>query len=323
MNAKANIAVAAVASVGAAVVAYVAMRPKPPDPRVRQIAVSLASGRAAAALGDGRVFTWPLDGSAEPTTNLRAAGGIDDLQFTPDGGRIAVAGDGIAIGTWDRKTVPEPLREGGERYGMVSFNALGARVATVSGKGEILVLPVAGGEPAAMCCATIYGDVRWLPDGKHVVSAGHWPAVWNTASGKLVARLTREREFMTMGPVVVLAARNEVLIGSQDGGIRAWSLLDFRQTASSPRTPDWVETMAVRPGTDWIAYAQRGRSVRWWNRSTGERRDWAAVRTESTLAFTSLGRLLTGTADGRVEEWNADSGERTREWRLLGNPGVQ
>ncbi|MEP7367512.1 MAG: hypothetical protein ABI972_29995, partial [Acidobacteriota bacterium] len=65
------------------------------------------------------------------------------------------------------------------------------------------------------------------------------------------------------------------------------------------------------------------KNVRWWNRATNERREWPQVRTQSNLAFTPEGRLLTGTEDGRVQEWDADTSESTRVWKLLGNPGVK
>ncbi|MEP7366531.1 MAG: hypothetical protein ABI972_25015, partial [Acidobacteriota bacterium] len=274
MRTRWTLTAAAVVLLVAAVVTYVAMQPAPADPRVRQIAVNTQGDRAAAALADGRVFTWPLAGSAAPDSKLVAATGLNDIEFSPDGRWLGVAGGNIALTTWDRKTVPEYLRGDGENYGTVRFDAAGRRVASISGKSQVLILDIAGKEIVTACCSSIYGDIRWLPGDTRIASAGHWPAVWDAASGKLIARLTREREFMTFGPIVVLSARNEILMGSQDGGIRAWSLNDYKLAASSPRTSDWVETMALRPGTDWIAYAQRAKNVRWWNRATNERREW-------------------------------------------------
>ena len=323
MKGKSTLAVSAAVSLIAAAVTYVSMQPTPPDPRVRQIAVHAAGDRVAAALADGRVFTWPLAGNATPVSHLVSPGGINDLEFSPNGSRLGVAASNLALATWDRKTVPEYLRDDSDNYGAARFDVAGKRLATVSGRSQLLVIDIASENASAMCCSSIEGDVRWLPGDDLIASAGHWPTVWDAATGKVIARLTREREFMTFVPIVVLAPRDEVLMGSQDGGIRAWSMNDYKPTASSPRTPGWVETMALRPGTEWIAYAQRGKHVRWWDRATNQRREWPHVRTESTLAFTPAGRLLTGTADGRVQEWDAASGERTREWNLLGNPGVQ
>ena len=91
MNGKSTLAVSAAVSLIAAAVTYVSMQPTPPDPRVRQIAVHAAGDRVAAALADGRVFTWPLAGNATPVSHLVSPGGINDLEFSPNGSRLGVA----------------------------------------------------------------------------------------------------------------------------------------------------------------------------------------------------------------------------------------
>lgn len=319
---SAALTIAIVLSVISALLVIWRLQPEPANPRVSHITVHTATNRAAAALADGRIFTWPLDDSAAPTTHLRAPGGINDLEFSPDGRTLATAASNLALATWDRPTVPRHLRDDGANYGIARYNSPYTHLATISGKGEILILDTATKQPFTLCCTTIYSDLRWLP-GNRIVTAGHHPAIWNAATGQLIARLTPERESMAMGPILFHPARQLILIGSQDGGIRAFHPDTHALTASSPRTPDWVETMALRPGTDWIAYAQRGHTVRWWNLATNEHREWPNTRTESTLAFTPDGHLLIGTLDGQVEQWNSETQTRTRTWLLPRNPTMQ
>jgi len=307
--------IAIVLSVTSALLVIWQLQPEPADPRVTHITVHAPTNRAAAALADGRIFTWPLDDTAAPTTHIRAPGGINDLEFSPDGRTLATAASNLALATWDRPTIPRYLRDGGDNYGVARYDPSTTYIATIDGKGQILILDIAAKPPVTLCCTTIYSDLRWLP-GNRVVTAGHHPAIWNAATGQLIARLTPEREPMAMGPILLHPARQFILIGSQDGGIRAFSLTDYHQAAASPRTPDWVETMALSPITDWIAYAQRGHTVRWWTPATNEHREWPSTITTSTLAFTPQGLLLTGTANGIVEEWDPATRARTRFWQL-------
>jgi hypothetical protein len=72
--------------------------------------------------------------------DLVVPGGAIDLEFSPNGRWLGVAAGSIALTTWDRKTVPEYLRDDGENYGVVRFETTGQQVLTVSARSELLVL---------------------------------------------------------------------------------------------------------------------------------------------------------------------------------------
>jgi len=69
---SAALTIAIVLSVISALLVIWRLQPEPANPRVSHITVHTATNRAAAALADGRIFTWPLDDSAAPTTHRKS-----------------------------------------------------------------------------------------------------------------------------------------------------------------------------------------------------------------------------------------------------------
>jgi len=163
-----------------------------------------------------------------------------------------------------------------------------------------------------LCCSTVAGEVAFTPNGEHILNAGHWPALWDAASGKLIARLTRERAFHNYRPIAFDGARNRALMGSQDGTIQVWDLAQHRLAAVSPRVPEWVDTIAVDRATGRVVYAGLGKPVRLWDPATGAQDRLAGAVPTSNILFMPDGReLALGTANGTVEFWNVDEKRRT------------
>jgi WD40 repeat protein len=164
----------------------------------------------------------------------------------------------------------------------------------------------------SVCCSTIGGEVAFSPDGRCLLSAGHRPRVWEIRSGKLLVRLTKEREFLLLGPIAFRGG--SVLVGSQDGGIRVWDLATRSGSAPSPRSSDWVDTIAVQERTGMVVYVGFGKSLHVWNPHTNVRYFIPEVHPTSNLAFTSPdGLLAAGSANAAVEFWDI----RRREHRAV------
>jgi WD40 repeat protein len=235
---------------------------------------------------------------------------LNDLQFSPDERWLAIANRGLTLLPLDNLDAPLVLRNDDKNYGTVSFSPAGETILTITGSGNIEVLNAnTGSSIATLCCSTIGGAVAVSPDGLFFLNAGHVPRVWEARSGKLVARLTREREFMLLGPIAFRG--NAVLMGSQDGGIRLWDLRTHQSLGRSPRSSDWVDTIAVQEQTGLIVYAGIGKTLRVWNPETNLFYSVTGAQPTSNVVFSSPnGPLVIGCANGTVEFWDVQRGER-------------
>lgn len=297
----------------------VSRAPERLETAVTRIAVS-ADGRWLAAGGaQGRIYLGDLDTGTERRFHA-PAGALNDLQFSPDAAWLAVANRNLTLYRVAKHGPPVPIRQDGRNYGSAAFSPDGRTVLTITGGGEIEVLEVAGGRTLVRsCCSTIYGEVAFTPGGTLFVSAGHRPSVWDAHSGGLRCRLTSERDFFASGPVAIDAQRGRLLIGSQEGIVRLWDLAMWRLSgASPPRSPGWVESIAVEHETGWVAYSGSHDVVKLWHPDSGFLRQLRDARPSSNLAFRPGGKqILMGTAAGTVEFRDAETGRLAASLRVL------
>jgi FOG: WD40 repeat len=285
-------------------------RPGTEDFTIVRVAVGRSGSWLAAGTAAGRVAVWRLGGAPRPIQIRNDNGVLNDLQFSPDERWLAIANRGLTLFPLDNLNAPLVLCKDDKNYGAVSFSPDGKTILTITGSGIVELLNAnRGGIVTSVCCSTIGGAVAFSPDGLFFLNAGHVPRQWEVRSGKLVTRLTREREFMLLGPI---AFRDDaVLMGSQDGGIRVWDLRTHQSIGSSPRSSDWVDTIAVQERTGLVVYAGFGKTLRVWNPETDLRYSVMGVQPASNVDFSSPdGPLVVGRANGTVEFWDVQRGER-------------
>ena len=304
-------ALALVAVALAAWFAVEALREPPPDRRIVSVAVSATGKWVAAGTAGGRIAIWSAGGA--PRYLRLPRGPLYDLAFSPSEDVLAIAGPELELWRPEGGEAPRPLRAAGPNYGCVRFSADGASLVAIAGSGEVEVIDAASGASRVrICCSTVYGEVAFTPDGRSIAVAGHRPSLWDAGTGRLLARLTPEREFHAYRPIAFDEPRGTLLMGSQDGCVHVWDLATGRPLALSPPQPDYVETIALT-ASGAVAYAASGRALRLWNPATGELRQQPAARPTSNVAPVAGGRLLCfGTAEGRVECWDAEARTRVR-----------
>jgi len=207
------------------------------------------------------------------------------------------------------------VRSDDRNYGTIRFSADGRSLLTTTGIATIEVFDADSGElQLKICCSTIGGEAALSPDGTLIVTAGHWPALWDARSGKLIRRLTGDREFLTFLPIAFDPVRGWVLMGSQDGRVYAWDPRTGQRVATSPGHAGYVDTIAVPKDSPWIAYASRGGPVRLWNPNSGiERAPRAMTASSNLVAGTQPRSIVFGTEAGFVELW--DNAEETMSGR--------
>ncbi len=280
------------------------------DVSIVSVAVSKTGQWLAAGTADGRVAVWNRDDRSQL---LRGDHGtLNDLQFSPDERWLAIADRGLTLRPLDPLERPLIIRDDNRNYGTVRFSPIDGTILTITGEGIIETLqPQTAKTITRVCCSTIGGEVAFSPDGLFLLCAGHWPRVWEVRSGNLVARLTRAREFMALRPIAFRGG--DVLMGSQDGGIRIWDLATKRLIGTSPRLPDWVDTIAVQENTGFVVYGSLGKPLRVWIPETGLQQLLVGAQPTSNVLFNpSDGSLIMGTGHGSVEFWDIQHSQRKR-----------
>lgn len=291
---------------------WVSRQPQPKDQKIVRIAISRTGKWLAAGTAHGPMAVWNRAADARPFSIPWRDGPLNDLQFSPDERQLAVAGRNLSLWPLDSRQGPWTLRRDKRNYGTVRFSPDGRKVLTVTGMGTIEILDLETGRATIrVCCSTIYGEVAFSSDGARFISAGHWPGVWDATTGNPLARLTRQREDSTFGPIVLDHDRGQILMGSQDGGIRIWSLDGYGLIYASPRSPDWVDTISLQASTGWAAFARFDKELRLWNPRTGMQRRLPGALPTSNILFTpDQAHLVMGAAGGTVEFWDALLGQR-------------
>jgi WD40 repeat protein len=278
-----------------------APRNRPMDRRISNVALSPTGAWFAASTAQGPVrISNGQPGTAGGFIPLRR-GPLNDLQFSPDERLLAVAGKDLGLYPLTQPAAPRRLRSDGRNYGTVRFSRDGETVLAVAGAGTIELLDArSGATRLTICCSTVYGEVAFTPDERSIVNAGHWPGLWDSRSGQLIARLTKDRQFHAFGPIAFDPPPGTVLMGSQDGRVYCWDLTTRQLIAMSPAHAEYVNTIAIS-STGLVAYAGFGGPIRLWNPRTGEERSLTAARPTSNLVLGPDGAsIVFGTADGEL-----------------------
>jgi len=271
------------------------------DRRISNVALSPTGAWFAASTAQGPVrISNGQPGTAGGFIPLRR-GPLNDLQFSPDERLLAVAGKDLGLYPLTQPAAPRRLRSDGRNYGTVRFSRDGETVLAVAGAGTIELLDArSGATRLTICCSTVYGEVAFTPDERSIVNAGHWPGLWDSRSGQLIARLTKDRQFHAFGPIAFDPPPGTVLMGSQDGRVYCWDLTTRQLIAMSPAHAEYVNTIAIS-STGLVAYAGFGGPIRLWNPRTGEERSLTAARPTSNLVLGPDGAsIVFGTADGEL-----------------------
>ena len=278
-----------------------APRNRPIDRRISNVASSPTGAWIAAGTAQGPVrISNGRPGAARWFIPLRR-GPLNDLQFSPDERLLAVAGKDLVLNPLKQPAAPRRLRSDGRNYGTVRFSRDGETVLAVAGAGTIELLDArSGATRLTICCSTVYGEVAFTPDERSIVNAGHWPGLWDSRSGQLIARLTKDRQFHAFGPIAFDQPHGAVLMGSQDGRVYCWDLTTRQLIAMSPAHAEYVNTIAIS-STGLVAYAGFGGPVRLWNPRSGEERSLTAAHPTSNLALGPNGAsIMFGTAEGEL-----------------------
>ena len=286
---------------------------------ITSVAVSSSGRYIAAGTRHGLVKVCVLEGGTKCRTFSDEAGELNDLQFSPDEHFLGIANDNIhlvGIGPGSKSCF---VREDKRKYGTLRFNKTGDRILTINSMSRIELIDVKSRTASTtICCSSFYGEVAFVGGDARIANAGHWPRIW-TRRGQLIKSLTREREVETFRPITIDETAQRVFMGSQDGRVYAWSLLDFSLLDRSAAQADYVDTIALAPKLEILAYCSFGKQVRLWSATTSRPPEVLTGTSSSNLVALPDGRsILFGTSSGTIQIWRlGTSPHMTSEFQIF------
>lgn len=300
-------------------IVFIGSKSPPIDRRVTSVALSSTGRWLAAGTGQGGITVWDQTRPDAPKQIAFPRGSLNDVQFSPDEHVLAIASEDLGVYAPAESAAPRLLRSDHENYGSARFSRDGQTLLVITGAGVIETIDAhSGALRLKVCCSAIYGEAVFTPDGQAIANAGHWPGLWDARSGRLIGRLTANRELATLRPIAFDASRDAILMGSQDGRVYAWDLKTRQRIAVSPPQPAYVDTLAISTN-GWAIFAGFGKDVQLWNPDTGQRWLLSAARPTSNLVLGPDGTsIVFGTADGAIEFWDVTKKQRLRAMKIPG-----
>jgi WD40 repeat protein len=266
---------------------------------------------------------------AELLTFRGHRGRVNGAVFSPDGKRLASAGDDGGVKVWDATTGRGLLTLRG-RHG-VTFSPDGKRLALTDGPAVRVCDATTGEEVLTLRGHTDrVSSVDYSPDGKRLASASRdgTVKVWDAATG---------REVLTVGGPIrdVLGVAfspdgKRLASGGDDGAVLVWDAATGQGLLTLGGHSQAVDSVAFSPDGKRLASADRDRTVKLWDAGTGREiltlwgRDWnrfylpAGIR---SVDFSPDGkRLAVAGWDRAVRVWDAATGQELFAFR--GHTGV-
>jgi WD40 repeat protein len=288
--------------------------------------VAFSPGQTRMAIAWGKDFPNHLElyetASGKKTATCAGhQGGTWSVAFSPDGTRVAAAGDDGAARLWDAATGAMTAEFRGHTFKVlhVAFRPDGGRVLTASADGTVRQWDPRTARPVEPPYERHTGEVHaavYSPDGQWVASGGTDRTVrlWRATGREEVALLHGHT-----GAVTELAFTPDgrrLASASLDGTVRVWEA-DPRAGLPVLRGHEkYVYPVACSPDGRWIASGSWDHTVRLWDARTGEPcAELSHPGVVPALAFGPDGSWLVSgcLADDRLRVWDVASARPRKE----------
>jgi WD40 repeat protein len=256
---------------------------------------------------------------------LKGPGDVLAVGFSPDGTRVAAAGQGGVVKVWDRRNLRESLTLSGHSAKVLAlaFSSDGRRLAGGSADGGVRVWDTASGTALAAWRGHAGGVTGLAFDrsGRRLASTG-WRGqvaegelkLWDPANGKALAGRTSRN---LLAAVAFRPGGRYLATAGHDGSVIAWDpsvlkpVLTFE--AQAARTVPWGSVAYSADGR-WLAAGSPEGLVQMWDAASG--RELLSARTPTQAGVSGVAfagpeaRILAAaTTDNTVQGWVTRSGK--------------
>jgi WD40 repeat protein len=197
------------------------------QPELSKVAFSPRGDRlATCSSSSNRITLWDTTGPKVAGYLTHEEGFVKDIDFSPDGRRLASAGVDRAVHVWDVDELREVDRfDLPDQVGAVAYSPSGRYLVSGGRFPEIIVFDTAQGQIRMRLKATsTTEDLAFSPDG-HLLASAHADSrirFWEAESGRLLAVL-RGHEDMVLS--LAFSVDGKTLAStSDDGTVRLWSV---------------------------------------------------------------------------------------------------
>ncbi|MFM8378880.1 MAG: protein kinase domain-containing protein [Planctomycetia bacterium] len=277
--------------------------------------VTSAAGGGMVATGsdDGTARLWSVDGTCMPVA--QAAHRVRAIAFSPDGGALAVGGEGSAVEVLDTRTLMPRSRftvaSGGIRD--LGFLEGGATLAAACDDGTVRLVGMDGRRPERRiaCHRRVVYSVAFTRDGERMATASEDRTV---SIRRLASWESADQVLQHDGRV--FCARfapddSRLYTACADHRAYAWDASTGHRLASYPGHEGQVNWLAISADGRLIATASSDRTVRIWRAADavlGKRLVGPTHQVWKVAFNPDASRVAAVSADGAVHLWDVASG---------------
>ncbi|HUG20591.1 MAG TPA: c-type cytochrome domain-containing protein [Planctomycetaceae bacterium] len=311
--------------------------PQPPAPEQYRVTFAVTAlafspdGKILASSGYHEVLLWNVDNGELVRRIGNVAERTYDIEFSPDGQRIAVAagtpgqiGEAKIFNVADGTLLADLVRTADSVFA-IAFSPDGTRLAIGCADRSIRVYDSVSYEQQVLIedHADWVTDIAWSNDGTKLASASRdkTSKVFDAVKGDSL--VTFNSHGNTVSGVTFTPDNNQVVTAGADKQIRIWNVSDAKQVRNIGGFGDEVfRLVATAEGDVFSVSADK-------NARRHKIADGAAVKTYSGHAdwIYSLARhadskrIATGSYDGEIRIWNEDDAAIAQQWSAA--PGLQ